>query len=335
MFAMWRRVVVFSSVCAGILFTVVVVNQTVQLAEFGARIDPRLGDAVFWGVLSVLVAAVAAPVVLILRLPSPLIPPEDPSAPEFEAHLARLRRRLASHPTLRDRPLETRDDIEGALRTLDAHAVDVARAAANRAFLATAISQNGALDTLFMLGLQTRLVWDIAHTYHQRPPARELAYVYANVIGTAFVAGELDDLDMSEAMQPALSAVLGSAAGAIPGFQVASTVFVSSVISGTANAFLTLRVGIIAQGYSRAFVRPQKRALRRSATAQAGVMLGAITVDGASRVSSAIARAAGKGVSDAMSGVGRRIAAAGGALKDGLMPKRPADPVPREDAGMP
>lgn len=338
MHATFRRVTLFAALFAGTLLSVLVVNQTMQLAQIGARIDPRLGDAIFWGILLVLGASLATPLVLILRLPSPLIPPEDAASPAFEAHLANLRRRLAQNPVLRDRALETREDVESALRTLDAQATDVTKAAASRAFVATAISQNGALDALFVLGLHARLIWDIAHTYYQRPPARELAYLYANVAATAFVAGEIDDLDVSEAMQPALSAVLGSAAGAIPGLQVASSIFVNSVISGTANAFMTLRVGILAREHSRAWVRPQRRALRRLAITQAGAMLGAITVAGAGRVSATIGRAAGKGVTDAVSSVGRRIVSAGGALKEGLTGKRGTDETPpatADAAGVP
>ena len=94
------------------------------------------------------------------------------------------------------------------------------------------------------LGLQTRLVWDVAHVYSQRPSLRELSYLYANVVGTAFVAGEIEDADLSEQIQPVLSSVLGSTVSALPGLQTASTIFVNSVISGTANAFLTLRVGL-------------------------------------------------------------------------------------------
>jgi len=150
-------------------------------------------------------------------------------------------------------------------------------------------------------------VWDVATTYSQRPNWRELTYLYSNVVTTAFIAGELDDVDMAEAMEPALSAVLGSAAGLIPGLQIASELFVSSVMSGTANAFLTLRVGVIAKEYSRAWTRPRKRTVRNLAVTQAGAMLGKIVFSGAAEVSSAIGRGAGRAVTSAVTGTGRAV----------------------------
>lgn len=313
-----RRLVFWGALFAAVAFAVILVSQTLQLAEFGSRIHPVLGDAIFWGILFLLALSLIAPLVLLFRLPKPLLPPKDHTGPEFETHLARLGQRLASNPLVRDRPMGSQAELEAALETLDARAIEVVRVAGSRAFLTTAISQNGALDALLVLGIQARLIWDVSHVYSQRPALRELTYLYSNVLTTAFIAGEIDDADMSEAMQPALSAVMGSVAGAVPGLQVASTVFVNSVLSGTANAFLTLRVGIIAQEYSRALTRPQKSTLRRLAVVRAGGMLGAIAVAGAGKVSTAIGRATGRAFTGAVGGVGRRIASTGAAVRSHL-----------------
>jgi hypothetical protein len=56
---------------------------------------------------------------------------------------------------------------------------------------------------------------------------------------------------------------------------------VNSVVTGTANAFLTLRVGIIAKRYCGALVMPERRVLRRLAVSQAAQMLATIARDGA------------------------------------------------------
>jgi hypothetical protein len=321
-----RKLVFWGALFASLVFAVVVVNQILQLAEFGARVDPRLGDGIFWGLILILATSFAVPFVLLFRLPAPLIPPADDSGPDYERHLARLRQRLGSNPLLRERPLATRPEIEASLALLDVQATDVVKRAGSRAFLTTALSQNGALDVLLILGIQGRLVWDVSHVYFQRPTFRDMTYLYSNVLTTAFLAGEVDDAELSEAMQPALSAVMGSAAGVVPGLQVASTVFVNSVLSGTANAFLTLRVGVIAREYSRAVTRPQKGMVRRLAVVQAGGMLGSIAVAGAAKVSSAIGRATGKAVTGAITGAGRRIASTGGAIKDRIVFGRGASP---------
>lgn len=325
-----RRVIFWGALFASVAFGVVIVNQTLQLAAVAARVHPLLGDLVFWTIVITLAIAFAVPFVLLLRLPRPLVPPQEESGQAFEEHLDRLRQRLARNPNLRDQALGSREEVEVALALLHTQATDVVKRAGSRAFLTTAISQNGALDVLLVLGIQARLVWEVSHVYFQRPTFRDMTYLYSNVLTTAFLAGEIDDAEMSEAMQPALSAVMGSAAGVVPGLQIASTVFVNSVLSGTANAFLTLRVGVIAQEYCRALTRPRKAALRRLAVAQAGGMLGSIAVNGAAKVSAALGRAAGKAVSGAITGAGRRIATTGGAIRDRLTFGRGTPPTGAE-----
>jgi len=169
-----------------------------------------------------------------------------------------------------------------------------------------------------VLAAQLKLIWDVAHVYSQRPTLRDMGVLYTNVLGTAFVAGQLEEVDLSEQIQPVLSSVLGSAAGAVPGLQAASTVFVNSVVTGSANAFLTLRVGAIARAYSRALVRQERSALRRSATTTAAAMLGSIAVRGAAKVSKAIAKASGRGVGGVLSGLGGKVKGAGATLVDRL-----------------
>lgn len=309
-----KRILFFGALLASVSFLVILVNQTLQLTEFADRFHPMAGEAVFWGLIFTYGVCLSVPMFLLLRLPSPLIPPASEEGEEFEEHLNLLARRLSRNPRVSQAQIGSREEIDEALSSLDVEARKSIEAAGSRAFLVTAVSQSGALDALVILGLQSRLVWEIAHVYAQRPTLRDMAYLYANVLGTAFLATELDEAELSEAIQPVLSSVLGSAASAVPGLQVASTVFVNSVMSGTANAFLTLRVGVIAQEYSRAVVRPERSTLRRSAVAQAAGMLGSIVAEGAKKVSSSIARASGRTISGAISGVGEGFRAAGGAV---------------------
>jgi hypothetical protein len=198
---------------------------------------------------------------------------------------------------------------------------ELSKKAASKVFLATALSQNGSLDSLFVLGLQTRLVWDVAHIYRQRPSIRDLGWLYTNVLTTAFVAGELDELDLSEQIQPIVQNAMGAAAGSLPGLQVASSIVASSIVSGTANAFLTLRVGIVARRYCGSLTRPEKRSLRRNAFTEAAGMLGAIAGAGTRKVLTAVAKASGKTVAKTVAGVGGKVVdgagAVGSAVKSG------------------
>jgi len=306
-----KRLLLFAAAFVTLAFLVILINQVLQLSEFAGRFHPVMGDAVFWGFIFVFGICLAVPVLLFFRLPRTLVPPEEGDEEAIREYLPRLSERLSRNPRLQGMSLSTRDDIEAALQILDTAADESIRAAGGRAFLITAVSQSGALDGVMILGLQSRLVWEVAHVYAQRPTLRDMLFLYSNVVTTAFLAMELDEAELSETFQPVLSSVLGSAASAVPGLQVASSVFVNSVMTGTANAFLTLRVGIIAQGYSRALVRPERRTLRRTAIVQAAGMLGGIATEGAKKISKAIARASGKSITGAISGVGGGIRAAG------------------------
>lgn len=313
-----RRILFWFALFATLLLTLVVVNQVLQLAEFGARIHPRVGDGVFWGIVFLLGFTLAVPVVLVVRLPKPLVPPAQAEGPEFEEHVRRLGRRLQTNPRLAGLPLGTVAEVEEALKGLDDGATGVIRQAGSRAFILTAISQNGALDALIVLGIQARLVWDVAHVYRQRPGLREMTTLYANVLATALIAAELDDADLAEALQPALAAASGAVVGTVPGLGGIGTLAGNAILSGTGNAFLTLRVGIIAREQSRALVRLPRRTLRRLAVVQAGAMLAGITSEGGRKVAGIVSQQAWAGAKGLVSGMGRAVVATPGAMGDAV-----------------
>ncbi len=293
-------------------FAVVVINQSAQLVELAGLLHPVAGQVVLAALLLFYAACIVVPAVMWMRLPRSLALPEKAEGPVFERYLGSLRARLGANPRTASLPLETRDDVEAALRHLDAAADEITKKTASRVFLATALSQNGSLDSLFVLGLQTRLVWQVAHVYRQRPSLRDMGWLYGNVLTTAFVAGEIEELDLAEQIQPVVQNALGAAAGAVPGLQVASSVVASSIVSGTANAFLTLRVGVVTRRYCGALSRPAKRGLRRSAFAEAAGMLGAIAAAGTKKVVAAVARASGRTVAKTVTGMGSAVRSGAG-----------------------
>jgi hypothetical protein len=311
-----QRILTVVSIGLTLAFVVIVANQTAQFTEMLARINPTLGQASLWFLVFVYAGCLLVPVVLILRLPKPLIPPEVESGPEFDAHMERLKKRLRANPRLAGRTIDSPEEVEDAITALDSQAGQILESTGSRVFLITSVSQNGALDALVVLALQAKLVWDVAHVYTQRPTIRELSYLYSNVATTAFLAGEIEDADFAEQVEAVMGSVLGSVAGAIPGLQAASTIFVTSVLSGTANALMTLRVGIIAQEYSRARARRPRTAIRRLALVGAAGMVTGIAVSGATRISKSLLKASGKGVTSAAAGMGRSVVKAGSAAAD-------------------
>src|SRR5207247_6798944 len=75
---------------------------------------------------------------------------------------------------------------------------------------------------------------------------------------------------------------------AIPGFQIFTTIMVNSLLSGSANAFLTLRVGMIAKAYCGSLIAQPRTRLRRSATTEAARLLSGIVKESGARVRDAI-----------------------------------------------
>jgi hypothetical protein len=269
-----------------ILFLLIIflINQTVQLVALGDRIHPLLGNIILWGLLILYSVCVLIPVYLFIKMPAPLTPLQSETAPEFPAYLNKLAKRLSKNALVGRSVIASKDDVEQALQTLDKKAEEVIKKTASRIFIATAISQNGKLDGLIVLSAQSKLIFEIARIYYQRPTIRNLLNLYANVALMVFLASELEDVDLSEYIQPVLTGLLGSAAGTLPGFQVASIFLVSSVLSGSSNAFLTLRVGAITKQYCRSLVIPSKREIRRNATLEATKMLGTIVTDGTKKI---------------------------------------------------
>lgn len=262
-------------------FGVIVVNQTAQVVELASRANPALGTVAFWGLIAIYSGLIGIPIVIIVRMPRALTPPESEGGPEFDEHLLALGRRLDSNPYLPAPlgPRPTRRDVELALESLDAEADREVRKMARMVFMTTAVSQSGRLDALLVLAAQSRMVWRIAHIYYQRPSLREMAHLYSNVAATAFVAGELDSVELHQMIQPMVAASLGTVGGAIPGLQVVTSVAVNSLISGSANAFLTLRIGMIARAYCGSLVAQPRTRVRRSATAKAARMLSDVVSD--------------------------------------------------------
>ncbi len=176
---------------------------------------------------------------------------------EVPAYLRRLGARLAANPDLICAgALNNRTSIESALKVLDAKADDVIKRTASTLFVTTAVSQNGDLDALMVLGEQTRLIWRVAHIYNQRPTLRDFGRLYANVGATLFAASEIEDLDIRDQIEPVIKAAVGHSmahltASLVPGISSVASIVMKSVLDGTANAYLTLRVGIICQSYCR------------------------------------------------------------------------------------
>ena len=310
--------------------TLFVINQTAQIVILANTISPIFGQIVLWTLIVFYGVIVVTPVAMILRLPRALQdPPENENSPEYAVYLKQLGQRLKTNSRLRNStgPLTNRTSIEAALSILDEEANAIIKRTASSLFVSTAISQNGRLDTFMVLAGQTRMIWQLAHVYNQRPALSEMAKLYAHVGTAVFLASELEDLDISHQIEPVVKAAIGSSlAGLVPGISSVATIVTHSILSGTANAYLTLRVGVITQTYSKSVTAVDQKRVRRKASLVAASLLGSIVSESASKVVKVIlatAKDAGStAVQSATSGI-RQMGAQVGAILNPFAPPGP------------
>src|SRR5262249_28314693 len=128
-------------------FAVVVVNQTAGVVQLAKEIHPGLGTVALWSLLVAYGGLIGFPVVMVMRMPRPLSPPESEADPKFETHLKRLGERLAANQRIQrssNGPVDRRG-VEEALRDLDREADLIVKQMATTVFLTTAVSQSGRL----------------------------------------------------------------------------------------------------------------------------------------------------------------------------------------------
>lgn len=286
-----KKIVILLAAFLIVVFAVFLFNQTMQIVQSARAVNVTFGDGVMWALIFLYAGFLVTPFVLWFRLPKRILPPAETEGEAYEAFVAQFRRRLSRHPRLRGMALESMSDLESALQVLDRHADDVVTQTASAVFLSTAVLQSGRLDVLVVFAAQTRLIWRIAHVYYQRPSLRDFVQLYANVASTALIAAGVEDIDVDVL----IGTVFGSTVAAVPGMHLLA----SSVLSGSANAFLTLRVGMITKEYCRARTRVEKKGLRRAATVQAAKLLGSIVRDGTVKLTQATVNASKAKIRDA------------------------------------
>lgn len=259
-----------------------------QLAQAADRIHAGAGQPLFWLLVALFTALIVYPLILLLRLPKAMQPPQADSAAELAGYQAWLQRHLAQHPRPEVSALAAGGDVAGALQLLGNDADALIRNTAGNVFVSTALIQNGRLDGLVLLSTQLRLVWQIAALHRLRPSPRQLWYLYANVGGTMLVASNLQELDFAEIAGPIVHSAAPSVIASVPGMQGIGNLLVNSMANGAANAFLTLRVGLIAKSYCAPRARPDRSAVRRSATLAALAMLSGITQEKGAQIAKGI-----------------------------------------------
>ena len=285
---MLKRIVIPIALLVIVAVVLIIARETRETVALVSGIHPQLGQGLLWFLLTLYALCIFVPIITFVRLPKSLQQPAPENISAQAAYLEELAKRLRRNRNLTDRDV-TPATVERALAELTQLSRKRTTDAAIAVFLSTAVSQSGRLDGLMVLVTQCRLVWQVAHLHWQRPALGDLILLYGNVAAAAFVAQNVEDMDLSELIEPLLAPVLAnSVVAAIPGFAQVASLIATSCVDGTVNAFLTLRIGCLANAYCGSMIKPTPRALRRTATVQAAGMLGAVAKQGSERVGLAI-----------------------------------------------
>lgn len=295
------------------------INQVYQIYHLALGVNETFGKVALVGLIAVCTGLLLVPIFLFLRLPQTLTPPKAEA--DVPAHLKRVLRRLKANKLLKAEGLVpgSEEQIDASLQRLNQEADKIIRQTALSVFLTTAVSQNGRLDAFTVLVTHSRMVWKIAHLYHQRPGLRDIVHLYANIGATTFLVSEIEDLDISLQLESLLTGVTkGTSVGSIPFVGPVANLVMDSLFEGSTNAFLTLRVGIIARRYCSCVTTWNSKTTRKSATLEAGRMLRQIVTSGSSKVIAGVVSAAKNAGYQTIKSGGDAVVRAGGRVKDGI-----------------
>lgn len=283
-----------------VLLLIIAFNNVIQISTFMSGIHPLLGQITLVVLLLVFLSLLLLPLISFLSFKKALPIPEDENSPEFANYLQETKRRLQKNRYLREKDYQfsdesdLKDQILKAYEILGKQSRVFVKGKATGVFLSTAISQNGVLDSFFVLGTLTKMLWEVSRIYEERPSLAKLVSLYGNVAATVLMARGIEDLDLlDEQVEPLIASILGGGmATLVPGAVMATNLVVNSITEGSVNALLILRVGCIAQRYLSSVTIPERKALRRSATIEACGLLGEVMKDNTVLILKAFAKGA-------------------------------------------
>ena len=269
-------------------FILFATNQIIAFHANLTTIDPTLAWLVTGFISITVFLLLLIPMVLIARLPKSVSFPDKEE--DEERYRALLRGRLAKNKLIRKAGIDVSDEegMQKALTLLNTEAHTIIKQTAKSVFFTTAISQNGKLDALTVFITQSRMIWKIAHIYWQRPSIKDMTTLYGNVGATALIASELDEIDITRQIEPVINAVLRSPGRAIPVVGHAAHIITESLLEGSTNAFLTLRVGIVTQRYCGSWDIADRKSIRRNSFVSASMLLKSLVLESSGKVVTSI-----------------------------------------------
>ena len=283
------------------------INQIIQFAGVLSGIHPLAGQF-FLLVITILIVIFAIHTYIkIKKYPASLEKPKFGNPEEIEEYQRNVLLRLQKNKLLKVNGIhpEKIEDLDEALKVLNAEAEKIIRDNGSWVFVSTAISQNGKLDGLITLFLQLKMIYQISKIYYQKPRTKELYKLYSNVLVTVFLVSQIEELDIAEHLEPVVSKI--NPGELIPGIGKGIGLLTNMLFEGSANCFLTLRIGLITKEFCNFQNFASEKEIRSNCTKEAAVILGSIISKNSGKITKAFLRVVGKIGTKTVVGTGVKI----------------------------
>jgi hypothetical protein len=336
------KILILATILVLLSIIVFVVNHIVAVSHLLGNINPWLGIISLWFLLGLMCLCSCYLIGVYFLRQQPLVFPDNPTPEQEQLYLAYLIKRLNSNKELITRGVQVRsaDDVVSVITLLDSLADDEIKQVAKRVFVSTSIAQNGRLDSIIVFYQIALLVWKISKIYDQRPYPYELWKIYCNVLSTSMISYGIEQVDLTDQIGSIISPLFAnSILNHVPVVKTFTKVFTHAILSGSANAGLVCRVGVVARNYM-GLKTLADRSVKQRPTVEATRMLNSIssesvqkvltalagsikdiTTQGTKKATGTIVNAAGvavQGVADAGRAVGESTLEAYGTTKKGL-----------------
>lgn len=262
-------------------FVLFLIAQIANLVYLADRYDPVFGDIVLYGLSGLIFGLLLVPFYTYLTLPKPQLPPESDDPKILAEYRASLVKRYQKNKLLRrDKVvIESEKDIPVAVSLLNQHADRVIHYNTVRTFAGTAISQNGTFDSLIVMYFSINTVYRVSRVYWQRTSLRQMLNLYSQialiVIGAKLLEDNLDQY-LEENIQEFIDELANHGAETTASMGARATKIipglgnvVESIVQGTFNGLMVLRIGLITQKYCGAVHAVNRKAIRRESFIEA------------------------------------------------------------------
>jgi len=290
----FRYLVLLASAAFVLVMVSFVINQTVDIVVLANSINPVLGAFVVYCLLLLYAVIILVPVIIYYKIPSALHPPGNINSDEYKSYSVKLKKRLSMNRYIIEAGMQPDDEsyIEKAYAILDSQTNEVINSSASNVFVINAISQNGHLDPFVVFINQIRLIRNIANTYNPSISTREIVQLYWYVASVLCVDSSIEDIDIEKQIEPIIGSVVGySVVGGVPGTGGFTTFMTKSIIDGSVNALLTLKVGSITRRFFSFTKRGAAHEVYKLACSEAGNMLNDVVMDSTGTVTKHAAKA--------------------------------------------